>query len=62
MIDIIVPVLWIVMVMAYVAGVIMTSNIYYAWTEENDSDITYSIFLAGLFFTIGNWINWHTLI
>ncbi len=60
--SIIIPVLWIVMVTSYVAGVIMASNIYYAWTEGTDSDITYSIFMAGLFFTIGNWINWHTLI
>jgi hypothetical protein len=62
MLDIIVPVLWILMVMSYVIGIIMASNTYYAWTEGYDSDITYSVSMAGLFFTVGNWINWHTLI
>jgi len=63
MMSIVISILWVVMVLSYSIGGILTCSIYFVWKDgSSDADMTYGVFMAGLFLTFGNWINWHTLI
>ncbi len=63
MLAIIVPLMWMAMVMSYAIGGVLVCSTYFVWKDgSSDDDMTYAVFMAGLFLTFGNWVNWHTLL